>query len=72
MSKYDKLDALIVEAIKNDPRSPIYDRACDQEASRIADPVRRDSFRVIDGRMTALKKQGRIAYLSKAKSPSVA
>lgn len=58
---YTKLDSLIVQAIKND-RTPLYEGGVRVEAQRIAKATGRDEARVIDGRMTALKRLGHIAF----------
>lgn len=61
MSQYFELDARIIAAIRQD-RSPLYCRHVSQEANRIATATGRDSFRVIDGRLQAMRKSGRIRY----------
>lgn len=67
MNKYDQLDALILKAIAL-RKSPIYFGPCDAEARRIAAATGRDSFRVIDGRLQALRKLGRVKFLTKAQA----
>lgn len=64
MSKYDHLDVLILEAVGRGD-NPLYARQVDTEARRLADEMRRDAFRVIDGRLSALKKCGHIVHRSK-------
>ena len=64
MSHYDNLDALIVKAIQSSAR-PLYDRDVNTEARLLADLMGRDAFRVIDGRLSALKKAGRIVWQSR-------
>ena len=58
---YTKLDSLIVQAIKND-RTPLYEGGVRAEAQRIAKETGRNEARVIDGRMTALKRLGHITF----------
>lgn len=58
---YDVLDLRIVKAIRNG-YSPLYERHVTTEARRIAEATGRETFRVIDGRVTALKKAGKIRY----------
>lgn len=58
---YTKLDSLIVQAIKNG-KHPFYDESTFAEVRRIAEETGRQKSRVIDGRMTALKRLGHIAF----------
>lgn len=79
MSKYQALDEAIIAGIAAErarlqgvlkpqtPYSPIWDDAI-RTLARLANPQRRDVCRVIDSRLQALRKAGRIAYLSKAQS----
>lgn len=69
MSQYDALDRNILKAIK-DCRNPIYDRHVCWESDRIAEATGRKSFRVIDLRMQALRKAGKIAYSTKKAAAS--
>ncbi len=64
---YEKLDKLIVEVIAN-RESPIYNKFVIEEAARIAKATGRIDFRVIDGRLQALRKAKKICYLTKSKS----
>jgi len=61
MSQYDTIDALILSAILS-RKSPLYELNVNAEASRLASNTGRKAFRIIDGRMTALKKSGRIEF----------
>ena len=61
MSAYTKIDSLIVQAVKHG-KHPRYDNDVSAEAARLADALGRESFRVVDGRMTALKRIGHIAF----------
>lgn len=64
---YEELDKRIVDAVaKRD--NPLYDKRVNEEAARIATATARDDFRVIDGRLQALRKSGKIRYLTKAES----
>ncbi len=60
---YKKLDGLIVDAIKNKKESKfseLMEGDVLAEVKRIAESCGREEFRVLDGRLTALKKQGKI------------
>lgn len=64
---YEPLDHLIVSAIKR-RRNPLYDADVSAEAKIIGAAMGREPFRVVDGRLTALKKAGRIVFCSAAKA----
>jgi hypothetical protein len=73
MSKYEKLDAAIIAKIKLgkspfDGRRPgDGDESCViSQAYLIAQQEDRSTFRVIDGRLTALRKKGKIKHLKKS------
>ncbi|MGL5422687.1 MAG: hypothetical protein ACRDAJ_06905 [Serratia fonticola] len=68
LTQYAILDKLILAGIKATGRNPTYDRACDEEAGRLEKLTGRSRMRIIDGRLTALKKAGKIAYLKKWQS----
>ena len=61
MSTYEALDKAILSAVSNGA-SPLYERKVGQEAKRIAELSGREDFRVIDGRIQALRKAGQIVY----------
>lgn len=65
---YDKLDKLIIAAIAKGTH-PLYDKRAGVEAAHISDVTGRDNFRVIDGRLQALRKAGRIRFLRKHECP---
>lgn len=65
MSQYRELDKRIVIAIRAQ-QNPLYAAIVSQEASRLANESGREAFRVIDGRLQALRKAGRICHLTKA------
>lgn len=67
MSQYKTLDALILKAIEAG-RSPLYYGPCDTEATRIAEATGRKSFRVLDGRLQALRRAGRVRHTTKAEA----
>jgi hypothetical protein len=67
MSQYDELDQRIVAAVSG-RRAPLYDHQVREAAERIAAGAGRDAFRVIDGRLKALRKKGTLRYLTKAKA----
>jgi hypothetical protein len=66
---YDKLDALIVGAIQDKQEAKfndIYLGDVSDEARRIAQLTKRDAYRVVDGRLTALKRRGLIRFVGGA------
>lgn len=67
MNGYEELDKRILQAIRNRKR-PLYDFSVNAEAGRIAIEMGRESFRVIDARMTALKDKGLIVHRTKAQA----
>ena len=67
MSQYDELDKRIIAAIEK-RKNPLYESACFAEADRIAFAMGRESFRVIDGRLQALRKAKRIHHMTKAEA----
>ena len=62
--QYDALDAAIVKAIKDGKRQ-FYD--IKTVVGELAKPhsLRGDYFRVVDRRLQALRKRGRIAYIQR-------
>lgn len=62
MSQYERLDAMILLAIDS-ARHPLYFGPCTAEGMRIAEATGRESFRVIDGRLQALRRAGKIDHL---------
>jgi len=67
MGQYDKMDAWILEAVKR-RKNPIYEAGCVRESERLAELTGRPAFRVIDGRLQALRKAGKIRHMTKAES----
>lgn len=65
MSTYQQLDELIVEAIRQ-RRNPLYASSVCGESCRLAALTGREEFRVIDGRLQALKRAGKIKFARKA------
>lgn len=63
MSTYEALDKAILAAIAAN-KSPLYERGVGEQAKRIAELSGREEFRVIDGRIQALRKAGRIKHHS--------
>ena len=59
MNAYLTLDQLIVDSIRSG-KHPLYGAQVNEEARRIAQASGRDVLRVIDGRIQALRKAGRI------------
>jgi hypothetical protein len=68
MSEYDDLDRLILVAIER-RKSPLYDPGCYVEARRLADATGRERFRIIDGRIQALRSAGKIKHFTKREHP---
>ena len=73
MSKYEKLDAAIIAKIKLGKGPFDGNHIFDGDETRvflqaeiIAKAEKRDRYRVIDGRLTALRKQGKIKHLKKS------
>lgn len=66
-NQYATLDSLILTAII-ERRRPLYDKSCAAEAARIAEATGRKDYRVIDGRLQALRKAGRIVHKTKHSS----
>jgi hypothetical protein len=64
---YDELDERIIKAIANGKR-PSSSIPVQREANRIARAMGRPDFRVIEGRVQHLRKQGRIRFLTKAQA----
>jgi hypothetical protein len=65
MSQYDKLDALIVarmDMIQTGRLSDVMHGEVRAECERIAVATGREAFRVIDGRLQALRKRGVITF----------
>ena len=58
---YAALDAMILKAIQ-EGNSPLYNMRVAAEASAIAEATGREDFRVIDGRLQALRKRGVIKF----------
>ncbi|USE78876.1 hypothetical protein NDR89_19765 [Cupriavidus gilardii] len=67
MSKYAKLDALILNKIGGHPVpfGMIVVRGVGLECDRIAREEGRDAYRVLDGRLQALRRAGKIRYVNK-------
>ena len=65
--QYDKLDSLIVKRIAAEPRflSGLCSAEIQGETHRLAKAMGRDDFRVLDGRLQALKKKRAIKFDSK-------
>ena len=65
MSTYATLDGEILAAIRSG-KHPLYARNVHVEAKRIADQMVRQEHRVIDGRLQAMRKAGKIVAYRKA------
>lgn len=65
MSQYIEIDRRIIDCIRSGQGAhPLYDKRVSQEADRLAMLTGREAFRIIDGRLQALKKRGEINYCS--------
>lgn len=64
---YEELDRRIQSAIER-IANPIYDSGVCEEAGRLAQGSGREPFRVIDGRLQALRRAGRIKWVRKAEA----
>lgn len=65
MNQYTEIDRRIIDCIRSGGGiHPLYDKRVNREADRLAMLTGRDSFRIIDGRLQALKKRGEISYSS--------
>lgn len=66
MSQYDKLDQLIIERLRTNgfalPFSHIDTRSVHEEAARLEKETGSDSFRIVDRRLQALRKAGKIRH----------
>lgn len=67
MGQYDEMDKRILAAVES-RRNPLYERRCSEESERLAEATGRPAFRVIDGRLQALRKAGKIRHMTKAES----
>ena len=61
---HEHIDDLIVAAVRQ-RRSPLYARDVVRESERLERRVGRLPFRIIDGRLQALRKRGVIEYRTK-------
>ena len=66
MNTYQELDRRIVEAIRA-RKSPLYESRVGNEARRLELLTGREDFRIIDGRLQALRKANVIAFKTKHK-----
>ena len=67
MSQYEEIERRILKAMEQ-RNNPLYSKNCCEEARRIADATGRELFRVIDGRLQAMRKAGKICHLTKDES----
>ena len=69
MTQYETLDGLIVESIRtNEPGGPLYGVNVVAEADKLEKATGRDGFRIIDTRIQALRKAGKIRHATKAEA----
>ena len=67
MSQYEKIDALIVDAIKGGCHSfscIFSGRSLFDEAMRLSHAIGRDTQRIVDGRLQALRRRGVIVHVT--------
>ena len=67
MSQYEKLDSLIVDAIKGGCHSfasILSGRSLFDEAMRLSHAIGRDTQRIVDGRLQALRRRGVIVHVA--------
>ena len=67
MSQYDKLDSLIVDAIKGGCHSfasILSGRSLFDETLRLSHAIGRDAQRIVDGRLQALRRRGVIVHVT--------
>lgn len=63
MNQYTEIDRSIIDCIRNRQGAhPLYDKSVRQEADRLRMLTGREAFRIVDGRLQALKKRGEISY----------
>ena len=60
-SQYEVLDSHILNAADTG-HNPLYERTVRAEAQRLAEASGREAFRVIDGRLQALRKAKKIEF----------
>lgn len=69
MNQYETLDGLIVESIRtNEPGGPLYGVNVVAEAGKLEKTTGRVGFRIIDTRIQALRKAGKIRHATKAEA----
>lgn len=66
---YEKLDTLIILAISASSANPMHSSEVAAEGKRIAKNSGRYYMRVIDGRLQALRKAGKIEFRKKQRDP---
>ena len=65
MNQYTEIDRRIIDCIRSRQGvHPLYDKHVRQEVDRLAKLTGREDFRIIDGRLQALRKRGEISYSS--------
>lgn len=69
MNQYETLDELIVESIRNnEPSGPCHGKGVLNEAARLESATGRDGFRIVDKRIQALRRSGKICFATKGKA----
>lgn len=67
MSIYTDIDVAIIDAIRRGA-SPLYDRRVMANANALTVGTKREPFRVIDTRLQALRREGHIEHITKARA----
>lgn len=65
MSQYDKLDQLIIERLRNSETAATFTQistTVNDEAARLERATGSESFRIVDRRLQALRKAGKIRH----------
>ncbi len=66
---FEELDRLIVKAVSESNATPLYHADVVAEGERIAGITGKVGFRVIDGRIQALRRKGVIGFLRTKDAP---
>lgn len=66
---FEELDRLIVKAVSESNATPLYQADVVAEGERIAGITGKAGFRVIDGRIQALRRKGVIRFLRSKDAP---
>lgn len=67
MGQYDEMDKRILAAVEA-RNNPLYERKCAAESERLAEALGCPAYRVIDRRLQALRKAGKIRHFTKSEN----